>query len=168
MVTARISRWIAVHGTSPSHRRSHGWSPPSTHTICAISIHLAVHGAIHWWPRGWSGVHSGRRGRASRWVGRERRNGRSLLIDNVAMVQKGVDGLDSRYSNTGLLRKFDRRSKIGFDFHRSLGCKVLIHDAICIRWFGHILNCLLLEIFAERTTLGLRNLKKLFDHIHDH
>ena len=54
----------------------------------------------------------------------------SLLVDDVAVVEKGVEGLDPWHSDAVFLRELDGRPKVGFDFHRPLSREILIHDAI--------------------------------------
>jgi hypothetical protein len=68
------------------------------------------------------------------------------LVDDVDVMQHGVDSLDTRYADVAFHCQPHRRAQAGFYFHRATSQKVLIHDTLGIGGSSHFLNGLLPEI----------------------
>ena len=92
----------------------------------------------------------------------------SGLVDDVDMVQKGVQGLDARDGDSGLDRDFDGRAQIRFDFHRSLRHEVLVHSALVLSGHEHRCHCRFLEVGRERAFLCGCNPEELIHYVVDH
>lgn len=83
-------------------------------------------------------------------------------------MQKGVQCFDSWNLDTDLLRKLDRRTKVGLYLHRPSRQEVLVHDAVCFRWYYHLLHRLFPKPGLEVTTLRCGRREQLVDDPCDH
>jgi len=86
------------------------------------------------------------------------------LVDDVDVVEQGIHSFDARDLDASFLRKLDGRTEVCFNFHGSPADKVLIHDAVGLRWDDHLLHRLLAEVVAESAALHSR---KAYEFVHD-
>ena len=93
-----------------------------------------------------------------------RTRSRSVSVDDVKVVKGSVEGFNAWNSDLGLKSKLERRSKIGFNLHRSLGLEVHPHCAVSLLWLCHLADCRFLEIGRECTALSRCKYKQLVEH----
>jgi hypothetical protein len=80
-------------------------------------------------------------------------------VDDIEVVQSSVEGFDTGDSDLGFKSKLERRSKVCFDLHGTLGFKVHPHCAVSLLWLRHLANCYFLEIGRECAALSCSKCK---------
>lgn len=84
-----------------------------------------------------------------------RASSRSVSVDNVEVVKGSVKGFDTGDGDLDLESKFERRSEVCLDLHRTLSLEVHPHCAVGFLWLCHLANRGLLEIGGECAALGI-------------